>query len=621
MGAGQSKSQQPSSPLPSPPPHVDEVTSASSPSSMTQHQEGNAAATTGEGGGGGGCPMRNADGSYRSMPGFASLLGKLGGGSQHPPIPSTSTSATGAATSNESSAPTATATAVKYDVYSRPITSIDPNNNMPSSTDTRNILPSSSQTVPLDTTRIASTIPRGGGKEGETWVYPSPQMFYNALVRKGKLANATTAGAGVAGGAGGGGTEGINSEETTTTTVTTKEEDMASVVAMHNCMNEATWRRVLQWEEVLHPTSSEPPSSASSEPPSPPATAVVGPALSRFEGRPTDLSPKAFIKHYILGHPLPFDRHDWTITRTNLDGSTQDVRYVIDYYHDDASASDDVGSGYPRLDGDVGPNGQVQSLLVDVRPAADSVHEIWGRLISMPLARRGCGSIVECVLAGGGDCTSKDDVGNATKKSEFEPLPLYPSESLSRGLEESKQVWKSIQLDALMKKGVGAMDDKMQQHSSSTLEQEPQSSFAVAEKVASAAVEQLPKITPSDATNYASTYSQILSTCQESKKALQQCQSEEECEHAMVGMTVCAGQFMCPLQHSSLLDSLKLSTTTTTTTATTSASSKDAEEAAEVRISTALDILSECVANYDARASVAKRAYPELFDKVSKGQK
>jgi hypothetical protein len=228
---------------------------------------------------------------------------------------------------------------------------------------------------------------------------------------------------------------------------------------------------------------------------------------------------------------------------------------------------------------------------------------------------------VECVLAGGGDCTSKDDVGNATKKSEFEPLPLYPSESLSRGLEESKQVWKSIQLDALMKKGVGAMDDKIQQHSSSTLEQAHSSS--VAEKEASsAAVEQLPKITPSDATNYASTYSQILSTCQESKKALQQCQSEEECEQAMVGMTVCAGQFMCPLQHSSLLDSLKLSTTTTTTTtATTSASSKDAEEAAEVRISTALDILSECVANYDARASVAKRAYPELFDKVSKGQK
>ncbi|KAL3771927.1 hypothetical protein ACHAWU_009350 [Discostella pseudostelligera] len=553
------------------------------------------------------------------MPGFASLLGKLGGGgggSQHPPIPSSY----GATTSNESSAPTPaapTTSSVKYDVYSRPIissTSIDPSNNMPSSTDTRNILPSSSQTVPLDTTRIASTIPRGGGKEGETWVYPSPQMFYNALMRKGKLTNAP-AGAAGAGGVSGG--EGSNREETTTI-VMTKEEDMASVVAMHNCMNEATWRRVLQWEEVLHPTiSSNNINPSASEPPS--ASARVGPALSRFEGRPTDLSPKAFIKHYLLNHPLPFDRHDWTITRTNRDGSTQDVRYVIDYYHDDASASNDVGSGYPSLDGDVGPKGQVQSLLVDVRPAADSVHEIWGRLIGMPLARRGCGSIVECVLAGGGDCTSKDDVGNATKKSEFEPLPLFPSESLSRGLEESKQVWKSIQLDALMKKGVGAMDGKMQQHSSSTLEQEPQSNSSAVEgkEASAAAVEQLPKITPSDATNYASTYTQILSTCQESKKALQNCQSEEECEQAMVGMTVCAGQFMCPLQHSSLLDSLKLSTTTTAN----GSSSKDDEAAAEVRISTALDILSECVANYDARASMAKRAYPELFDKVSRGQK
>jgi hypothetical protein len=81
---------------------------------------------------------------------------------------------------------------------------------------------------------------------------------------------------------------------------------------------------------------------------------------------------------------------------------------------------------------------------------------------------------------------------------------------------------------------------------------------------------------------------------------------------------VCAGQYMCPLQHTSLLDSLKLSNTNNSG----STKETDAQEeaaAAEVRISTALDILSECVANYDAKASVAKRAHPELFDKISKG--
>jgi cytochrome c heme-lyase len=46
-------------------------------------------------------------------------------------------------------------------------------------------------------------------------------MFYNALVRKGKLDPET------------------------------KEEDMTSVVAIHNCMNEGTWKRILQWEKVL----------------------------------------------------------------------------------------------------------------------------------------------------------------------------------------------------------------------------------------------------------------------------------------------------------------------------------------------------------------------------------
>ena len=58
----------------------------------------------------------------------------------------------------------------------------------------------------------------GAAASGSTWTYPSPQMFYNALARKGKLTDDTA------------------------------EEDIASVVALHNNMNEKTWAKVLQWE-------------------------------------------------------------------------------------------------------------------------------------------------------------------------------------------------------------------------------------------------------------------------------------------------------------------------------------------------------------------------------------
>lgn len=263
----------------------------------------------------GGCPMKNADGTYRTMPGFASLFG-----AKHPPVAEN----TVVAPEEKSSDPSTSAQQTRqlYDVYSRPL-SVDPTNNMPVANPTaiaRNLLPSPNQSIPLPTERVSSTIPKEtSGKE--LWTYPSPQMFYNALARKGKLDPET------------------------------KEEDMASVVAIHNCMNEGTWKCVLQWEEVLGHDGAK------------------GPALTKFMGRPTDLSPKAFVKHYLFGHPLPFDRHDWTVTRTNpVDGSTKDVRYVIDYYHDEGAARTDAGSGMPKMDAPLGVDGGLRSLLVDVRP-------------------------------------------------------------------------------------------------------------------------------------------------------------------------------------------------------------------------------------------------------------
>eukprot|EP00966_Prymnesium_polylepis_P329162 7384905-Prymnesium_polylepis.1 len=70
--------------------------------------------------------------------------------------------------------------------------------------------PADDQAGDLDKARVDSTIPNG---KGGTWQYPSPQMFYNALRRKGKSAEG-------------------------------QEGTMDAVVAIHNNMNELTWKQV-----------------------------------------------------------------------------------------------------------------------------------------------------------------------------------------------------------------------------------------------------------------------------------------------------------------------------------------------------------------------------------------
>ncbi|KAH6581470.1 hypothetical protein BASA61_009051 [Batrachochytrium salamandrivorans] len=77
--------------------------------------------------------------------------------------------------------------------------------------------------------------------------------------------------------------------------------------------------------------------------------------LLKFQGRPDDLSPKAWFYTTFRGVERPFDRHDWTINRCGTD-----VRYVIDYY----SASDE---------------GDNPVFNVDVRPALDSFGSIFDR--------------------------------------------------------------------------------------------------------------------------------------------------------------------------------------------------------------------------------------------------
>jgi len=69
------------------------------------------------------------------------------------------------------------------------------------------------QIINLPTERVQSSIPRDSS---DKWEYPSPQQFYNALVRKGWE---------------------------------TPEEHIEVMVDIHNFLNEEAWREVQKWEK------------------------------------------------------------------------------------------------------------------------------------------------------------------------------------------------------------------------------------------------------------------------------------------------------------------------------------------------------------------------------------
>ncbi|GAA5825563.1 hypothetical protein JCM11251_000285 [Rhodosporidiobolus azoricus] len=163
----------------------------------------------------------------------------------------------------------------------------------------------------------------------EQWEYPSPQQFYNALVRKGWE---------------------------------TPEESVEMMVNIHNWLNEEAWQQVRRWEEKHDGGDRS--------------------SLASFQGRPQELSPKAryhlamgklFPNYY--GHVRPFDRHDWVVHRPSpassggasyMSGGNATPytshRYVIDYYH---LADDQDGN-------------PVFSL--DVRPAVDDLTAVQERI-------------------------------------------------------------------------------------------------------------------------------------------------------------------------------------------------------------------------------------------------
>ncbi|GAB7330105.1 hypothetical protein MBLNU13_g01788t1 [Cladosporium sp. NU13] len=115
----------------------------------------------------------------------------------------------------------------------------------------------------------------GHDEASGNWIYPSQEMFFNAMKRKGHEAQA---------------------------------QDMSSVVPIHNAVNERAWSEIKKWEE-----------GQGSE-------ACGGPKLVSFAGDSKALTPKARWNNFI-GYALPFDRHDWVVDRCG-----KHVDYVIDFY-------------------------------------------------------------------------------------------------------------------------------------------------------------------------------------------------------------------------------------------------------------------------------------------------
>lgn len=113
--------------------------------------------------------------------------------------------------------------------------------------------PAAGQPFALPIERQVSTIPKAtpDGKT-EFWVYPSQQMFWNAMLRKGWKWQKDDL----------------------------KEKDMDDIIRIHNANNEQAWREVLKWE-ALH------------------IKECGHPKLKSFGGKAADYSPRARMRSWM----------------------------------------------------------------------------------------------------------------------------------------------------------------------------------------------------------------------------------------------------------------------------------------------------------------------------------
>ncbi|DAA74612.1 TPA_exp: Uncharacterized protein A8136_3150 [Trichophyton benhamiae CBS 112371] len=143
------------------------------------------------------------------------------------------------------------------------------------------------------------------GTDGKTgnWIYPSERQFFDALMRK-------------------------NNTPSSTKNATELATSVASIIPIHNAVNERAWAEILDWESK-GPVSD------------PGSTKCGGPKLYSFRGLGAEtqyLSPRARWNG-LLGYQLPFDRHDWVVER--CDGAR--LEYVIDFYQGKSDRKGDGG--------------------------------------------------------------------------------------------------------------------------------------------------------------------------------------------------------------------------------------------------------------------------------------
>ncbi|KAL5342559.1 cytochrome c/c1 heme-lyase [Aspergillus crustosus] len=187
--------------------------------------------------------------------------------------------------------------------------------------------PYSSPTASHGTPSNAET-ETGHDKSSGNWIYPSERQFFEALMRKGSSPDSV----------------GSASELATT---------VASIIPIHNAVNERAWQQILEWESKV--PSSDPGSKK-----------CGGPKLYSFRGLGAEtefLSPRARLNN-LMGYQLPFDRHDWIVERCG----GERVEYVIDFYQG-KSAGANKGNG---LAANAGP-GKL-SFYLDVRPKLNSLE-------------------------------------------------------------------------------------------------------------------------------------------------------------------------------------------------------------------------------------------------------
>ncbi|SCM26530.1 cytochrome c heme lyase, putative [Plasmodium chabaudi chabaudi] len=134
--------------------------------------------------------------------------------------------------------------------------------------------------IKLNKKRDVSSIPKN---DNEYWLYPSPQQFYNSLIRKNKDID---------------------------------KVDVDAVVSIHNDVNEESWKSILKYEHMHKKKCDKV-------------------TLQRFCGKFDDLSFKAKFRSIFSRLGKPFDRHDWYIDRCG-----EEVKYILDYYNDE-SINDD----------------------------------------------------------------------------------------------------------------------------------------------------------------------------------------------------------------------------------------------------------------------------------------